>query len=322
MMSSHTNITEAETGILFNIQRFSVHDGPGIRTILFAKGCPLSCLWCSNPESQRFEPDLAYKRSHCIGVKQCGLCVEACPKQAIVSNDKGSISIDRSLCDNCGRCTEVCPANALIMFGKKYTFDELVKKVEEDGSFYWRSGGGPTISGGEPFAQPIFMGQLLEALKRKRYHAVVETCGYFDINAPGMEYFLKNTDFLFFDIKLMDSAKHKTYTGRSNQLILKNILEISKSFLDIEIVARTPIIPGVNDTEEEIEKIAKFLRNVKTLKDYELLNYHAFGVPKYFQIGRQYELTNLKPLGSKKMKKLQDLACKTLGLVHEKRVSK
>jgi pyruvate formate lyase activating enzyme len=304
----------AGTGIFFNIQRFSVHDGPGIRTILFAKGCPLRCLWCSNPESQKFESELAYKRSNCIGVKQCGLCIDACPQRAIAPLEEGSVTIDRVLCDSCGRCVVACPANSLVFIGKEYSIDELVKKVEEDANYWWRSGGGPTIGGGEPLSQSKFVGRLLETLKTRGYNTVVDTCGHFDLNAPGIERALKNTNVLLYDIKLMDPVKHKAYTGHSNKRILSNILEISKTYPKIEIVVRTPVIPGVNDTEEDIKEIAIFLLNVSTLKDYELLAYHAFGSPKYAQLGRSYDLNNFKMVDARKMKKLQELARKTLAL--------
>lgn len=302
------------TGIFFNIQRLSVHDGPGIRTILFAKGCPLRCLWCSNPESQKFEPELAYKPSCCIGVKQCGLCIDACPQKAIAPQKDGSVTIDRVLCDNCGRCVAECPANSLIFIGKEYTVEELVKKVEEDANFWWRSGGGPTIGGGEPLSQPKFIGRLLEVLKSRGYHTVVDTCGHFDLNAPGIERALKNTNVLLYDIKLMDPVKHKAYTGHSNERILSNILEISRTYPKIEIVARTPVIPGINDTEEDIKEIAIFLRNIPTVKDFELLAYHAFGSPKYAQLGRCYDLNNFKLIDAKKIKVLQELASKIFSL--------
>lgn len=319
-MSRQTNVADAEKGVFFNIQRFSVHDGPGIRTVFFAKGCPLRCLWCFNPESQKFKPEMAFKRSSCIGVKQCGLCVDACPQGGVTPHKDGGVTIDRMLCDNCGRCVEACPANALVFFGKEYSVEELTKKVEEDDNYYWRSGGGPTIGGGEPLAQPLFVGRLLEALKAKGYHTVVETCGHFDLNTPGMDRALRNTDFLFYDIKLMDPIKHMAHTGQSNERILANILELSRSYPKIQIAARTPVIPGVNDTEEDIKEIATFLLDVPTLKDYELLTYNAFGTPKYAQLGKEYTLPDLKPVGAKKMKILQDLARKTLALGEVKRI--
>jgi pyruvate formate lyase activating enzyme len=310
-MNCQTNGLETDTAIFFNIQRFSVHDGPGMRTILFAKGCPLHCLWCSNPESQKFEPEVAYKASNCIGLKQCGLCIDACPQHAIIPDNVEKICIDRTLCDNCGRCVDVCPASALVLFGKIYNLDELVKKCEEDSTFYFRSGGGLTISGGEPFAQPMFLGRLMTTLKTKGYHTTIETCGYFNLNDPGVYKSLKNTNLLLYDIKLIDPEKHKACTGRSNKLILDNIQEISKSYPEIEIVARTPIIPGINDTEEQIQAIAEFLCKVKNLKDYELLPFHTFGEPKYKQLGRGYTLAGLKS-DSKKIIKLREVAFRVL----------
>ncbi len=310
------------TGIFFNIQRFAVHDGPGIRTILFAKGCPLNCLWCSNPESQKYEPELAYKRSTCIGVEQCGKCIDACPQMAIAPQGEGGVTINRVHCDSCGQCVAACPAKSLVIIGKEYTVDELVKKVEEDANFWWRSGGGPTIGGGEPLSQPKFVGRLLEALKSKGYHTVVDTCGHFDLNAPGIERALNNINLMLYDIKLMDPVKHKAYTGQSNERILSNILEISRNYPKIEIIARTPVIPGINDSEEAIKEIAIFLRNISTLKDYELLAYHAFGSPKYDQIGRCYDLNKFKMIDAKKIKVLQELARKMIYLYQLPELSK
>ena len=311
-MNCEIHISKTDTAIFFNIQRFSVHDGPGIRTILFAKGCPLRCMWCCNPESQKFEPEVAYKRSSCIGVEECGLCIETCPRDAVSKNEDGGVSIDRMLCDNCGRCVNACPANALVFFGREYTVKELVSKVEEDGNYYWRSGGGPTIGGGEPFAQPQFVGNLLKTLKAKGYHTAVETCGYFDLDDPGIKQAFANLDFLFYDIKHMDPVKHKAYTGHSNERILANILELSRRYPKIEIVVRTPVVPGVNDTERDIGSIATFLSRVPTLKRYELLGYHAFGAPKYSQIGRQYSLANLKPVSPERLRKLHGHAMSIL----------
>lgn len=311
-MSCEIHASKEETGIFFNIQHFSVHDGPGIRTILFAKGCPLHCLWCSNPESQKFEPELAYKRSNCIGVEKCGLCIEACPKEAVTEAEDGGVTIDRKVCDNCGSCVEACPANALVFFGREYNVKELVSRVDEDGNYYWRSGGGPTIGGGEPFAQPNFVGNLLEALKAKGYNTAVETCGHFDLDNQGINKALTNLDFLFYDIKHMDSEKHKAYTGHSNKCILSNILELPRRYPKIEILARTPVIPGVNDNEEDIGAIAAFLSQVPTLKSYELLGYHAFGVPKYAQIGRYYPLASLKPINPERLQELKNHAMSIL----------
>ena len=251
-MGCEMHASKEEIGVFFNIQHFSVHDGPGIRTMLFAKGCPLHCLWCSNPESQKFEPEVAYKRSICIGAEKCGLCIETCSKGALSEAEDGGVAVDRRLCDNCGHCIEVCPANALAFFGREYDVKELVNRVDEDGNYYWRSGGGPTIGGGEPFAQPRFVGNLLETLKSKGYNTAVETCGYFDLEDPNIKKALSNLDFIFYDIKHMDPVKHKAYTGQSNERILGNILKLSRGYPKIEIVARTPVIPGFNEDRKSV----------------------------------------------------------------------
>jgi len=320
-MATASEATGTDTGIFFNIQRFCVHDGPGIRTILFAKGCPLHCLWCSNPESQRFEPEVAFKRSLCIGVKQCGLCLPACPHHAIAPHEEGGVAVDRARCDNCGLCVGACPAKALVFLGRPYRVEELVSKVEEDSNFYWRSGGGPTISGGEPLAQPRFVGSLLKTLKSRNCNTVVETCGHFDLDSPDADEALRNTNTLLFDVKLMDPVRHQALTGQSNERILSNLLELPRRHPHIAITVRTPVIPGVNDNEKDIGEIAEFLRKVAGLKDYELLAYHGFGAPKYAQLGRRYALSSLKPLAPERLGELQEHARKILAQDQARRIT-
>jgi pyruvate formate lyase activating enzyme len=313
-MDHHNKSSLYISGNIFNIQHFSVHDGPGIRTVIFLKGCPLQCLWCSNPESQKYEPEIAYKQGQCISVKQCGLCISKCPQHAIQKNKSSGISIDRMKCDNCGKCAQVCPSNALVLLGKDYTVKDILDKVSEDDNFYWRSGGGPTLSGGEPFIQPEFVGNLLKELKKRGYHNVVETCGFFDMSALGMDLALNNIDLMLYDIKHIDDNKHKAHTGHSNERILSNLIKISNSYDDIDIIARTPVIPGFNDTDKDIQDIANFLRNVTNLKSYELLSYHSFGAPKYAQLGRKYALYNINPLKQDRLDELQGLALETLAM--------
>ena len=298
----------SEKGIIFNIQRFSLHDGPGIRDLVFLKGCPLRCQWCSNPESQNPQAEVAYNPNRCIGLQKCGLCSQTCPKEAIQQNQQGEIIIDRNLCDDCGRCAQVCPADALKVFGTSMTVTEVIKVAEEDGSFYSRSGGGVTVSGGEPLMQPAFVEKLLAQCRKDGISTAIETCGYG--NFDDLANICLHADVIFFDLKCMDSQKHKKYTGVSNQIIKENLLKLAEKFPDKPVIVRTPLIPGVNDTVEDIEKIVQFIKGMPNLKEYELLPYHRLGEPKYSQLGRKYALTRLKPLEEGKVNLLKEIAAK------------
>ncbi len=211
-----------QTGIVFNIQKYSVHDGPGIKTIVFMKGCPLHCSWCSNPESQFFQPELAFNSGKCLGIEKCKHCINICPEKAIAEEADGKININRTLCKNCVEvCVPFCPALALITYGESRTVDSVIKAVEEDSMFYTRSGGGLTLSGGEPLAQKDFALALLRQAKKHRIKTSIETCGY-----VAKEVMLEAASYLnsmMFDIKHMDTAKHQQATGQGNERVLENI---------------------------------------------------------------------------------------------------
>lgn len=280
-----TASTDRETrGLVFNIQKYSIHDGPGIRTIIFLKGCPLACSWCSNPESQSFAVELAFNAGRCLGLDQCDRCLKACPSQAIAEHD-GKPAFDRSLCAGCARpCVDACPAFGVIAYGQSKTVGEVLRVVEQDGLFYSRSGGGLTLSGGEPLAQPDFALALLREARRRRIGTAVETCGHVPwqtlAEASGL------LDAMMFDVKSLDAARHEQFTGRSPALALENLQRLLRERPGLPVHVRTPVIPGFNDSEKDIDGICRFLAALPGIT-YELLPYHRLGTQKYTFLDRQ-----------------------------------
>lgn len=279
-----------EVGRIFNIQRFSVHDGPGIRDLVFLKGCPLRCRWCSNPESQNTDAELAFIVPKCIGRAKCGYCIGACPREAISANADDGIAIDRSKCNNCGKCVDVCFAKALTLFGNQMAVKDVMEVIQEQGGA-WRASGGVTVSGGEPLLQAEFVAALLAACRARGIETAIETSGY--APWPDVEKVCQYCDWIFFDVKCMDANKHKRFTGVDNRMILANLQKLSARFPSTPLIVRTPIIPGFNDSEEDILAISGFLKQISSLREYELLAYHGFGGPKYKQLGREYLLDDV-----------------------------
>jgi pyruvate formate lyase activating enzyme len=286
-------------GTVFNIQRFSLHDGAGIRTLVFFKGCPLACKWCSNPEGQSYSPELAYKVAKCIGAGECGLCTRACKHEAVRMDDQGRARIERNLCDNCGECAGVCPSKALEILGKPISVDEVIKKVEQDSAFYARSGGGLTLSGGEPVLQADFAIALLETARSRGIDTAVETSGF--CKWDDLEAVCRRVNQIFFDIKSMDAQKHREWTRVDNEPILENLRKLVHAFPRLPLTVRTPIIPGFNDSVEDIALIRDFLNRITPSAHHELLAYHRFGEPKYQQLGKRYELEGVEPPSQEKM---------------------
>ena len=282
------------TGFIYNIQNYCIHDGPGIRTTVFLKGCSCLCKWCSNPESINPKPELAYNRDRCIGEKECGLCLQTCPESAVtVDNSDGKASVDRGFCTNCLKCAEVCPAKALHAFGKAMTVDQVLDLVERESPFFRNSGGGMTLSGGEPLLQPDFSSALLVGAHARGIGTAIETAG----NVPwaSMAKVLPHVDTVIHDHKLTDPELHKKWIGVDNGLILRNFKKAYDTFPEKTFVANTPIIPGVNDNEGHIRAVLDFIRPHKNVVKYELLAYHRFGENKYAFVGKVYELNNLSP---------------------------
>ena len=285
-------------GKVYDIQRFAIHDGPGIRTLVFMKGCPLECLWCSTPQTQRSSPDLLYIEVNC---KKCLRCVDVCPEEAIVFSDKEKIEIDRKICNICGQCVNICPNQALKIVGDQKTVEQLFQEVMKDSNFYRRSDGGVTIGGGEATMQPEFVAALLKKCKEIYVHTAMETCGY--VKWEQLEKILEHIDLLYFDIKHMDSRIHEEITGVSNELILENVRKASEMR---PIIIRIPLIPGLNDSEENLLKTAKFASELgENLLRIELLPYHKFGTGTYEQLGREYKLKHIEPPSEEYMNNLK-----------------
>ncbi len=280
-----------QTGIIFNIQKFSVHDGPDIRDTVFMKGCPLNCIWCSNPESQNPDPEISFNVNKCMGTDVCGDCMKACPKSGIRQDETEIMRINRELCDGCGRCEETCYAKALTVMGKEMTVDGVISATQNQMAG-WRSNGGITFSGGEPLMQADFVAEVLKQCQKLGIHTAIETTGY--ASWESLDKAARYCNLVFFDVKLMDSRKHEIYTGVSNQIILDNLKKLSSKYPHLDLIVRTPVIPGINDSEEELQEIVTYLKSLNHLTDYELLPYHAFGSGKYAQLGREYGLKEVK----------------------------
>lgn len=308
---------DALTGRVLNIQHFCTHDGPGIRTNVFLKGCSLRCKWCSNPESISPKPELAYNPGKCIGEKQCGFCLkDTCPESAIYvvgSGDRADdkVRINWDLCTNCGACVAVCPTNALYLFGQEMTVEQVLDEVEQDSAFYRESGGGMTLSGGECQLQPDFSAALLAGAHARGINTAIETAS----NVPWafMEKILPHVDTVLHDIKLTDPGRHKQWTGVDNSRIRANLKRAYETFPNIKFIARTPIIPGVNDDEEHIRATLAFIRPYPNVIDYELLPYHRFGASKYEFLGNVYGLADFQSPTSETMARLQALIDEAFG---------
>lgn len=269
-------------GIIFNIQRYSVNDGPGIRTTVFLKGCPLHCKWCHNPESISLEKELILREDRCI---RCGECFLTCNYFAVNSVD-GKYITDRGICAHCGRCVEVCFAEARAVVGKEMSIDEVIEEVEKDIIFYNQSGGGVTYSGGEPFLQHEFLIELLKASKQINLHTAVDTSGYvrFEILQQANRFI----DLYLYDIKTLDDTIHKSFTDVSNKLITDNLKRLVE--LEKQIIVRVPIIPTINDRLEEIRQIGHFIKSLGGIDEIHILPYHKTGVEKYHRLGQQYSM--------------------------------
>lgn len=305
-MTFTSNHGDKNKGLVFNIQKFSLHDGAGIRTLVFFKGCPLSCTWCSNPEGQSFLPELTYNVEKCIGTVECDACKNVCTKTAVEEDENKKIKIIRNKCDNCGDCADACPSKALEMTGIYMSAEEVIKTVEEDGSFYVRSGGGITLSGGEPLCQAEFACEILKTAKTRGLNTAMETSGLCSWDA--VEAVVSNVDHIFYDIKSMDPLKHKEVTGVENEPILENYKKLCRFFPELKITVRTPIIPGVNDSVSDIEAIRRFIKSTGKLSDYELLPYHQFGESKYHKLGKMYPMSGVIPPDEAKMTRLKQIA--------------
>jgi pyruvate formate lyase activating enzyme len=272
-------------GLIFNIQRFSIHDGPGIRTTVFMKGCPLRCLWCSNPESQDFFPNLIARDVNCKG---CGACVEACPEKAISMTREEGRKIDWSKCNQCLECIKACIYNSLTACGRHLQVRDVVDEILKDADFYKNSRGGMTVSGGEALSQSTFTAGLLEACKQEGLHTALDTTGYASWDKT--KSVLAHVDLVLFDIKHLDPQEHMKATGVENGIILENLLKLTG---EKEVWLRMPLIAGFNDSETHLVRVAALVKKVGARK-LSLLPYHEGGIAKCRQLGRAYPWPDAK----------------------------
>jgi pyruvate formate lyase activating enzyme len=282
-------------GLVFAIQRFSLHDGPGIRTTVFLKGCPLHCLWCHNPEAVLREPELSASAEFCI---RCGRCVEACPEDAITLA-QGAI-IDRARCNACGECAACCPSHALEMKGTERTVAQVLAEVLEDAPFFEASQGGVTVSGGEPLLQHAFCHALLGEVKARGHHTAVDTCGL--VAWSVLEKMLPVTDLFLYDLKAFSEDLHRSLTGADNRVIKENLERLLRTEAQVQI--RIPIIPGQNDRPDEISGIGRFLAAQSRRAEVHLLPYHTYAEDKYPRVGKTYGLPGLQPPSAARLAEL------------------
>jgi pyruvate formate lyase activating enzyme len=310
------NNPSALTGTVLNIQRYCSHDGPGIRTTVFLKGCSLRCKWCGNPESIARKPELSYDSKKCIGKKECGVCLKSpFPEGAFYVVEGGAddkVKVNWHLAMDCDQeLASLCPTGALEIFGKLMTVDQVLDEVEKDTSFYRNTGGGITLSGGECLLQPDFSAALLAGAHDRGFNTAIETA----CNVPWrfVEQVLPHVDTVLHDHKLTIPERHKKWVGVSNERILANFKKAYETFPDADFIARTPLIPGINADEEHIRAVLAFIRPHKNVSDYELLPYHRFGLDKYELLGEVYELDDYKTPSDDLVKHLQAIIDEAFG---------
>jgi len=289
----------ALTARIFNIQRFSTEDGPGIRTTVFLKGCPLSCPWCSNPESQAGNTEVAHSDSLC---DHCNRCVEVCDRQAISLNPAGGVHINRDACDNCAKCVPVCGTGALRMIGDEYTLDQVYEEIKKDAAYYRNSNGGVTCSGGEPLSHARFVAALFKRCQAAGMHTTLDTCG----SAPrrAVERVIEHTDLVLFDFKIFDPARHSAIVGAPLQQILDNAKYIVSQ--GVRLIARMPLIPGYTDSDENVSALASFIRALGGNIPVNVLPYHRFGMNKYQMLDRSYGPGDAKPPSAERVESVVD----------------
>lgn len=308
MERKYEGVLRDTDGVVFNVQRFSLDDGPGIRTTLFLKGCSLKCQWCHNPESIRAESELLFFSERCTG---CGRCVAACTA-GIRQLEAEKVRFDRSKCLGCGKCADVCLTDAIQQCGRKMTIEEAVQLLSRDIPFYKQSGGGVTFSGGEPMLQRCFVAKVAKQLKQKGIHIALDTAG----NVPSEwfdEAILSNVDLFLYDVKCMNSQLHAALTGSNNERILSNLRVLSDRGATLWI--RLPFVPSLTCTPEEVKQIAALLRTLKGIARIELVPYHAYGERKYMSLDRKCVVEGRVPNASQIKQVLEDFAHEGLSVI-------
>ena len=295
-------------GMILHLQRFSTEDGPGIRTTVFFKGCPLRCLWCHNPESISTEPHVQWLENHCIG---CGTCIKTCPHLCLTKTEQG-IVIDREVCTGCGDCAEACPANAMELLGNTASIYELFNELIKDQIYFEKSGGGVTLSGGEPLMQPDFAAELLRRLKEGGINTAIDTCGL--CSTSSLDKVLPHTDIILFDLKEADSEKHYNFTGLHNQRILENLIYIRDHILNAApekvLWIRTPLIPGATATCDNITGLGAFItKNLADVIDrWELCAFNNFCRDKYRRLGVAWQYASTPLMTKDTVSELEQIA--------------
>lgn len=298
---------EKQSGIVFDIKRYALHDGPGIRTTVFLKGCHLRCTWCSNPESQQLQPEILFNRNKCTS---CEKCMEVCSVGAH-QNKNGAHTLNHSLCNNCGSCAEVCVFGAVKMTGKEMSVDEVLDIVVRDMKYYEKSGGGMTLSGGDPLFQHSFSLALLKKAKELDIKTCIETAGF--VNQEIMEKIVPYTDLILHDYKISDAAMHAEFTGVDNRKILDNIDFLGGK--SVPVVLRCPVIPGINDNMGHFAAIAGLSKKYNNILGVEIMPYHEFGKEKYEQTGRIYGINSKMPsrdVSDNWIEQLRSMGCRNV----------
>jgi pyruvate formate lyase activating enzyme len=292
------------TGVIFDIKRYAIHDGPGIRTTVFFKGCPLRCGWCHNPEGLVPEPEFILRHDRCA--EGCNSCVTACPQLAIAKGGT-SVVINEKKCDMCGICVDVCVYEAIEMAGRDMTIPWLLEELERDRVFFDESGGGITLSGGEPVAQIDFLKDLLDNLKRRKFNVALDTSGY--VSHENLESIYDQVDHFLYDLKLLDDSRHEKHTGVSNKIILENLRKLSEA--DRSIAVRIPLLSDINDDDGNIHAMAEYLHSCRNIDVINLLPYHRGGISKHSRLRKVTIPNDFQPPSAERLENIRKFFSKS-----------